>query len=125
MQNRGIAVCLVPPNLRLDATSERTEGLQLWMIPLSAPARDPLTESWIGQDDVVLRKGRWLVGDLVGAHLREAMRELPPAAVPAVRGFQHSGACACHNYPLQTAGWTPLPRIRYCLQARTAAQLPP
>jgi len=72
MQNRGIAVCLVSPQSRFDTSGERAEGLDLATILLPAPTREPLPQRWIGQDDVVLRKRMGLVGDLVGAHLREA-----------------------------------------------------
>ena len=91
MQDRGIAVRLVAPDLRLDAAGERAEGLQLWVILLPAPTIDPFSQRWIGQNDVVFRKGRGLVGDLVGAHLREAMRQVGSAAECGVRGFPASG----------------------------------
>ena len=113
VQNGGIAVCLVPPDLRLGTASERAEGFELVQILLPAPTRDPLAQGWVSQDDVVLRKRRDLVGYLVSAHLREAMRETGPAAVVWCRRFS-AVWCSQLDFsdPSQAAGWTPLPRIR-------------
>ena len=111
-KHRGIAVCLVAPGPRFDTAGEPAEGLKLALILLTAPPRDPLAQRWIGQDDVVLRKRRSLVGDLVGAHLREDIRELPRTAVAGDGGFRASGAGDLSQIdPFQAAGWTPLPRI--------------
>jgi hypothetical protein len=94
VQDGWIAVRLVAPDLCLGAAGEGAEGLELWLIRLPAPTIDPLSQRWIGQHDIVFRKLRGLVGDLVSAHLREAMRQAGPAAECDVDGFRNPGARA-------------------------------
>jgi len=113
MQHRGIAVCLVAPGLRLGTSGERAEGLELRVVLLAASARDSLAQRPVGQEDVVLRQGGGLVGDLMSAHLREVMRQaLPAARVWCGGSLGILVASQAHNDACRVAGWTPVPAIR-------------
>src|SRR5665647_51214 len=68
MQDRGIAVRLIAPCLRLDPSGQAAQGFQLGPILPIAPALNSFEQRRIGRDDVVSGQRRNLVGDLMGAH---------------------------------------------------------
>src|ERR1035437_4959662 len=119
MKDRGIVVRLVAPRLRLDATGELTEALELGMILLPAPTRDPFAQRRVGQDNVVVRKRRGLIGDFVSSHLCEAIRQASSAAEVRVDGFIASWcSCLAQDDSVQGAVGLPSPEsVNVCKHA--------